>query len=175
VAVRKPHHVPSTWPSVTRTSPAPAESSTPWPPDLYTVARHLHVPILKTRTSPPGPWPATWQNSIASRAHAAKRNAPCRDIPFLSKIRSQTVCIAERRAEICGTTPTVSLIVTLRDASSAHKRGHPPVPGKGLVGGILAWQGRSFASGGAPRRVVGFRLHPGDQPVHAWRDYPTGR
>jgi len=41
--------------------------------------------------------------------------------------------------------------------------------GRGLVGGILAEQGGSFASSGAPRRVVGLRLHPGDQPVHAWK------
>ena len=39
-----------------------------------------------------------------------------------------------------------------------------------MVGGILAEQGRSFASSGAPRRVVGLRLHPGDQPVHAWEE-----
>ena len=68
-----------------------------------------------------------------------------------------------------GTSPAVSLYrncsTNLRPTSGPAET----VPGRGLVGGILAEQGGSFASSGAPRRVVGLRLHPGDQPVHAWK------
>ena len=89
-------------------------------------------------------------------------------IPFLRKYFAKTVCIAERRAEICGTTPTVSLILFCLSHLRPTIRASHLYRGRGLVGGILAEQGGSFASSGAPRRVVGLRLHPGDQPVHAW-------